>query len=199
MNWTQPEADTEYSSPRGGSGRRAGAPRGARGGLRRTALALGVTGASLLAVAEFTPLLKVRTIAAHPRVVKTLQTGPHHGWAVLVIAVLAALLSLQAWRTGGRAALALLGVAGLGALAVALFVDLPDVHSTGLVGSPATGLVNAQAHAGVGLYLETLGAIVLLLCAAAGTMLGARSPSRRQPPSDAETRGSPTARDRGLR
>jgi hypothetical protein len=175
MNWTQPEADIEYSTPHRGSERSADARMGSRAGRRRTALALGVTGSALLAIAEFTPLIEVRTIAAHPRVVRTLQTGPHHGWAVLVIAALAALLSLQAWRTGGRAALALLAVAGLGALAVALFIDLPDVHSTGLVGSPATGLVNAQAHAAAGLYLETLGAVVLLVSAATGTLLGARS------------------------
>jgi hypothetical protein len=182
MNSTQPEADIEYSTPHRSSGGSAGARMGPRGGLRRTALALGVTGSALLAIAEFTPLIEVRTIAAQPRLVKTLQTGPHHGWAVLVIAVLAALLSLQAWRTGGRAALALLGIAGLGALAVALFIDLPDVHSTGLVGSPATGLVNAQAHPAVGLYLETLGAVVLLVSAATGTLLGARSPWQRDRP-----------------
>ncbi len=134
-------------------------------------IALGLLAAAILLVAEFAPLLRVRTVAAHPRVIRTVQTGPHHAWALVPIAVAAVLLSILAGRSGRRAALAGVGLLGLAALGVALIADLPDVHSTGLVGSPARGLSQAQAHAALGLYLETLGAVALLLCAGAGALL----------------------------
>jgi hypothetical protein len=161
-------------------------------------------GAALLAVAEFSPLLHVRTIAAHPRLVHTVRGGPHHGWALLVIAVLAVLLSLRAGRPGGRPVAAMVALLGAGALVITLGVDLPDAHATGLVATGGTAPAQAQAHAAIGLYLETLGALALLI---AGALAGLAGPSgrkdpperRRRPPENAETRGLPTARDRGLR
>jgi hypothetical protein len=201
MNAFRPEAESEYS-------REHGADRGGEAGWQRrftryraTVLTLGVTGAAVLIAAEFAPLLHVRTIAARPRVVQTLQAGPHHGWALLPIAALALGLSGWVWRTGNRVGLAALALLGVAALVVTLAADLPDVHATGLVGTSATGLTNAQAHAALGLYLETLGGAVLLLAAAAGALLkptrtasGHRGRRARK-----ETRGLPTARDRGLR
>ena len=60
---------------------------------------------------------------------------------------------------------------GLVSLLIALLGDLPDAQATGLVGSLATGLKIASASPGTGLYLETLGAVVLLITAAAGLLL----------------------------
>ena len=131
----------------------------------------------LLAAAEFSPLLHVRTIAAHPRLEHTVRGGPHHGWALLVIAVLAALLSLRAGRPGGRPVAVMVALLGAGALAVTLGVDLPDAHATGLVSTGGTAPTEAQAHAAIGLYLETLGAIALLL---AGGIAAFAGPGRRR-------------------
>jgi hypothetical protein len=198
MNASRPEAEIEYSSTHG-------ADRGDREAWQRrftryraTVLALGVAGAAILIAAELSPLLHVRTVAAHPRLVQTVQTGPHHGWALAPIAALALVLCAWVWRTGNRLGLAALALLGIAALVVALAVDLPDVHATGLVGTPATGLANARAHAALGLYLETLGGAVLLIAAAAGALL---EPTRARPGArrGKETRGLPTARDRGLR
>ena len=164
MNASRPEAEIEYS--------RGPEPSRARSRRRRSAvIGLGLLGAAVLLVAELTPLLGVRTVAAHPRLIRTVQAGPHHSWALVPIAVAAVALSLLAWRSGSRAAFAGVGLLGLAALGVALIADLPDAHSTGLVGSPARGLAQAQAHAAIGLYLETLGAVLLLVSAAAGAML----------------------------
>lgn len=63
------------------------------------------------------------------------------------------------------------GVLGVVALLIALLRDLPDAHATGLVGSAATGLRSASSSPGVGLYLETLGAVVLLITAVCGLLL----------------------------
>jgi hypothetical protein len=182
MNASQPEAEIEYSTSPQGSKRPSGrsgepsrrAKRPATGAAPRASLiprVLALAGAVLLAAAEFSPLLHVRTIAAHPRLVHTVEGGSHHGWALLVIAVLAALLSLIAGRPGGRPAAVMVALLGVGALAVALGVDLPDAHATGLVVAGAAAPVQAQAHAAVGLYLETLGAIALLLAGVLAAVL----------------------------
>jgi hypothetical protein len=219
MNSSQPEADTEYSTSPRGSGRRRGRPVGPSQRAKRLpgaaapqaagiARALAWTGAALLAAAEFCPLLQVRTIAAHPRLVHTVQGGPHHGWALLVIAVLAALLSLRARRPGGLPFAVMVALLGAGALAVALGSDLPDAHAAGLVATGGTGPAEAQAHAAIGLYLETLGAVALLLSGAIAGLLAPRMRGGRRGRTDSsaavtasatETRGLPTARDRGLR
>jgi hypothetical protein len=187
MNASRPEADTEYSSPH----RASGGLSDARKRYRRPALALALAGAVALLAAEFTPLLRVRTIARHPVLVRTVQTGPHHGWALVPIALLAAALSLHGARSSTRLVAPALALLGLAALGVTVLVDVPDAHATGLVGSTATGLHAAQAHAAFGLYLETVGAALLLLAAAADALL--------RPRRTAKTRGLPTARDRGLR
>jgi hypothetical protein len=185
MNSSQPEADTEYStSPRasGASSRRSGAasrrakPPATAGAARAAGVArmLACAGAALLAAAEFCPLLRVRTIAAHPRLIDTVQGGSHHSWALLVIAVLAAVLAVVSGRPGGRGAAVLVALLGAGALAVALGVDLPDAHATGLVLAGASTQTEAQAHAAIGLYLETLGAVALLRSGALAAALGPR-------------------------
>lgn len=174
MNATGPGAEAEYSrGPRGSDGDRDSTRRGSRRG-RRAGLGLGLLGAAALLTAEFTPLLRVRTIAAHPRLVRTVQTGPHHAWALIPIALAAAALAVATWRGGGRPAPGAIALLGLAALGVALIADLPDARATGVVGNPSVGLTDAQAHAAVGLYLETLGAVALLLCAAAGLLLEPR-------------------------
>ena len=72
---------------------------------------------------------------------------------------------------------------GLVSLLIALLGDLPDAQATGLVGSLATGLKIASASPSTGLYLETLGAVLLLITAAAGLLLQTprklRAPGRR--------------------
>jgi hypothetical protein len=175
MNTTQPEADTEYSTPVGGKSP-SDDPSTA---TRRLGLGLGLAGAGLLLAAEFTPLLRVETVARHPELIRTVPTGPHHGWALVPIAALAVLITLAAARAGGDRRLphTLLGLLGLVALGIALLADLPDIHATGLVGAPATGLHNAAARPAIGLYLETLGAVVLMLAGAAGRLLAPRRTS----------------------
>jgi len=179
MNVSQPEADTEYSTRQRGSEGSGGVRRGRRRRVERAPgratfvpRGLACAGAAMLAAAEFCPLLDVRTIAAHPRLVRVVHGGPHHGWAMLVIAAVAALLSVTAGRIGRRPAAAMIAVLGAGALAITLGVDLPDAHATGLVTTSGGAPIEAQAHATVGLYLETLGAVGLLLAGVATAVLG---------------------------
>ena len=171
MNVSEPEADTEYSrGPRGSEGDRS--PSGA---LSLAVVAGTVLGAVLLLVAELTPLARVHSSAHGAGVIRTLGTGSNHAYALVPIALLAPALALSARRGGNRVALISIGILGLVALAIALLGDLPDAQASGLVGHAGGTYVSAASTPSVGLYLETLGAIVLLIASGAGLLLGGRA------------------------
>jgi hypothetical protein len=137
--------------------------------------ACGVLGALLLAVAEFTTLFEVHS-SARRAAVQTVSAGSHHSYAMIPIALLALILTSGVWLTDSRVALLALAVLGLIALLIALVGDLPDAQATGLVrsaGAPGTrtGLANATSSPAIGLYLETLGGVLLLITGGLGLLL----------------------------
>ena len=170
MNVSEPEADTEYSrAPTASDGRErpsAGSLRGIRGAVFGGALVAAV----LLLVAEFMPLFEVRT-SARNGVVTTVRTGSHHAYALVPIALLAAALALGVAASPTRLALLAMAVLGVAALVIALGRDLPDAQSNGIERSAGT-YVTAAASPRAGLYLETAGAVVLLITSAGGLLLG---------------------------
>ena len=172
---SRPEADTEYSrAPRASRGRPdASEPvRGRPASAVPIPALLGVlAGAILLLVAEFAPLLRVHSGAYHAGVIESIQTGPHHSYALIPVALLAVALAAVARMSGNRVALWSIGLLGLVALGIALLGDLPDVHTAGLLRQADGTFVNATSSAAAGMYLETLGAVVLLLGAGAGLLL----------------------------
>jgi hypothetical protein len=155
--------------------------------LRAVVLGGALLGALLLVVAEFTTLFTVRTaVSATP--VKSVSTGSHNTYAMIPIALMAVALAWGAILTGSR--WALVAIAGLGvvALLIALIGDLPDAQATGTVGSLVAGFHQATDKPSAGMYLETLGAIVLLIAGGCGLLLGAPglrgagAPGGRTPP-----------------
>jgi hypothetical protein len=157
MNATPPEANTEYSRVTMPS-RLPERPRTASRDRLLTALALGaLAGAILLLVAEFTTLYSVHTSVYHSRV-RTVSAGSHNGYALVPVALLAAALAIGPVRLGVWPGAAALLAAGLIALGIALLGDLPDTHARGLT----SGLALASSAVGPALYLETLGAVVLI-------------------------------------
>ena len=133
---------------------------------------IGVLGAAvLLVMAEFEPLLRVHSGAYRAGVVATVGTGSHHSYALIPVALLAAALAAVARVTGNRPALAAVAFLGLVALGIALLGDLPDAHTAGLIRQPGGNYVNASSSAAAGLYLETLGAVLLLFAGGAGLLL----------------------------
>jgi hypothetical protein len=190
-----PEAEAKYSrgrvALRRARGRLNGRPEGDWRVAQRAVQAVALIGAAALAVAEFAPLYRVRTDVGH-HIVRSVSAGSHHSYALLPIAMLAALLAAALNRSGWPvpAALALLGLAALG---IVLIGDLPDVHRVGVLGTPATGLHDAHTIAGAALYLEALGAIALLIAGAGGLILrlAATAPSSSHGPGpSAEKSGS---------
>ncbi|MFZ0040852.1 MAG: hypothetical protein WAK93_06075 [Solirubrobacteraceae bacterium] len=195
MNASRPEADTEYSRGPGVSkgvfGRHRRAPEDRwqrRFELHRNAvLATGLLGAVLLVLAEFTPLLHVHTTAHID--VRTVYTGAHNSYALIPVAIVAAILAFSTWSSGSRLALLAIGALGLLTLGIALLGDLPDAHTSGLVRT-ASGLEGASSSVGLGLYLETLGAVVLIITAAGGMLLEPIATAPRPP--DARSSSSRT-------
>jgi hypothetical protein len=185
-----PEANSEYSRGSGPFGRltlprRHASPRPAsRGssapGPARVALALGALfGALLVIVAQFTTLYHLHS-ATSSAAIKTVGTGGNHAWAPIPLALAALALAYIVYRPGSRVALAGLVALGVATLLIALIGDLPDAHSSGLVGSSASGYVQATSSPSAGLYMETLGAIILIVAGGVGLLMQApeNAPSR---------------------
>jgi hypothetical protein len=175
---TPPKTSTEYSR---GIGASRPSARDFSGALRAAVLGSALLGALLLLVAEFTTLFTVQTAAGGT--IKSVGTGSHDSYALIPIAVVAVGLAWVAVNTGSRLALVALGGLGLVALLIALVGDLPDAQATGTIGSVAGGFRSATDKPSAGLYLETFGAIVLVIAAGCGLLLsGSERPGRGAPP-----------------
>lgn len=135
---------------------------------RHGLLALALLGCVLLIVAEFSDLYSVRVITA---TVAHGSVGGHHAYALLVVALAAAVMALGATIGASRPAAMALVVLAAAALFVVLAIDLPAVGETGRYGM---NFEQARARAEGGFKLETAGAIVLLVAAVAILAFGPR-------------------------
>lgn len=206
MSGTPPEARIKYSRAplvsKGPAASRDGRPTGSGGGvdagwsvaLRAGVLGGAVVGAVLLIVSEFLTLYTVATTAGG-RHITSVSTGSHDAFALVPIALVAVALAYGAVSRGSRPALLALAALGVATLLIALIGDLPDAQATGVVGSSATHFQSAGAKPDAGLYIETLGAILLLIAGGCGLLLGAPGRPRERRPGAG--RGAETARASG--
>jgi hypothetical protein len=177
---TPPDAKSEYSRGQAPSDliaellpwRRAPVDPAFSAALRAGVLAAALLGALLLVVAEFTTLFTVHTAGASEPI-KSVSTGSHDSYGLIPVALLAVVLAWAATSTGNRWALVALVAVGIAALVIALVGDLPDAQAKGTIGSVQSGFKSATANPSAGLYLETLGAIVLMIAGGCGLLLGA--------------------------
>lgn len=162
MSATPPEAKPEYSR----------APPRAKGPSRSPLglLAGGVAGALLLLVAEFTPLYNEDSSTSRIPL-HTVHTGSHHAYALIPVGLLALVLAVGAARSASRPTLLALGALGILTALIAVLGDLPDAHASGFVGAAGSGLAKGKDVPQIGLYLETLGAVLLLITCGAGLLL----------------------------
>lgn len=175
MSARHPGADAEYSRAPGGL-RALG---GVGGGLAIGVTVLALIASLVLLVADFTTLFKVVT-ASSPGPVRTVGTGSHHGYAMVVIGLAAGGLALVFALRGARFALVAVALLGVVALLIALLRDLPSAHATSQLIPRAGGYALAEASPALGMYLETLGAILLLVAGGGGLL--ALSPEPRAEP-----------------
>jgi len=141
-------------------------------------LAAGLLGAILLIAADFSTLVEIKVIT----VTKEKITGhDQHSWAMVILGVAAIPMAFGAARRRARPAMLGLVLLVVVALLIALIGDLPDTRSTGVIGERYE---EAAAQAGTGFFLETAGAVLLIVAGVGGLML--LSPSR--PPTPAPER-----------
>jgi hypothetical protein len=144
-------------------------------------------GALLVLVAQFIPLYHVH-VPTSSAPIKTVGTGANHGWAPVPIALVCFALAAAVYRHGNRTALLGLAVLGVATLLIALLGDLPDAHATGLIGSSANQYVQGVSSPSAGLYLETLGAVLLLVSGGVGFLMLGSAPSLIEPSATAASR-----------
>ena len=116
-------------------------------------------GTVLLVAAEFSTLYDIRVVTAVPEGGR-FGAGAHHGYALGVIGIAIAVMAFGAVLGGSRPAGVAVMVLALAALAIALLVDLPDVHETGLIGRTYDA---AKAEPRAGFYLEIAGGCAALV------------------------------------
>ena len=190
MNAPAPEADNQYSNS---SGRSRGRAAGRFGRWRRGSgllAMIGLIGAGLLLAAEFRPLYIVH-VTTYGAGTSSVSTGSHDSFALVPIALLAVGLALVGLRQRMVAADAALAGLGIIVLLITLLGDLPDTRARGIT----HGLALASTTAAAGLYLETLGAV--LLVGAAWRRSAVRGPGRAQRPAGDRGRACGCDPDRG--
>ena len=140
----------------------------------------GLAGSLLLLVSQFTTLATER-VAGNAVPVDSVTVGSDHSYALLPIALVGILLAIGVWRVASRPALLALGVLGVLSLVIALAHDLPDARGKGYRLS-AGHLVAAANSPSAGLYVETAGALILLVtCVSGFLLLGTPGPRRSAP------------------
>lgn len=147
--------------------------------LERGVLAGVFLGALFLTVAELTTLYTVHVATSHAAV-RSEATGSHNAYAMIPVAALALALTAGVWHRNGRIALLAIAALGVLALILALVHDLPDAQSHGLL-LIAGDYHPATASPSAGLYMETLGAVVLIITGICGLVLAGPASPRRRP------------------
>jgi hypothetical protein len=140
----------------------------------------GLLGAALLLASEFTTLYTVH-LASNGAQVNSVSTSSHDSYALIPIAIVVAILALGAGLMGSRLSLLAVGVLGVVTLLIALVGDLPDAQASGVVSS-AGHYQSAKATPTTGLYLETLGAVLLVIVSGCGLLIA--GPAARRTPSE---------------
>jgi Na+/H+ antiporter NhaB len=141
-------------------------------------LILGVVGAILMVVSEFTTLRSVSVVTAScddlaqaaDRGACITKGHEEHAYALVLMGIVAVLMAWGAAIGRSRpAALALVGI-GVAVLVIAFATDVPDIHKTGVIGERFD---SAKAGPGPGLWLEIAGGALVL---AAGVVAVAARP-----------------------
>ena len=142
-------------------------------------LLLGLTGAVLMIVSEFVTLRSVHVLTAScsdladPSLRGSCVThgGEEHAYALVLMGLVTALMTWGAALGRSRpAGLALIAI-GAAVVAIALIMDVPDIHKTGVLGERFD---SAHAVAGPGLWLEIAGGALTLAAGATATAVRRR-------------------------
>ena len=139
---------------------------GGAGPVGLAVLALGVTAAVLMIVAELSTVLTIEVNGIPcPSDISgvddcTPSGGSRHYYALVLLGLLAAVMAFGAGLGHSRPAAAALAAVGVAVLSIALIADLPDVNDTGFL---RPFFEDATARPSAGFWLELVaGALALL-------------------------------------
>src|SRR3954452_16499286 len=141
---------------RGGISRFGSGVAGASGALRWALALVGLCGAVLLIVSEFTTVTHVKVITVVLPGSSVSGFDQNDG-AMLILGIAALPMLLGAALGASRPAMAAVALIGLIGLLIALVGDLPDVTKVGTI--QRERYEDAKAEPQIGFYLETLGAV----------------------------------------
>jgi hypothetical protein len=113
---------------------------------------------ALLVAAELSTLREIKAVTVVPEG-GTTKGGDHHGYALAVIALAAAVMGFGAIRGSSRPAALAIVVLGAVALVIVLAIDYPSLDDTGLIGR---NYDLAEANPSTGFWLELAGSVLLL-------------------------------------
>jgi hypothetical protein len=139
-----------------------------------------LVGALLLAASQFLPLFHTR-LAPGQVSIDTVTVGSAHGYAMLPIAALVALLAYGVWTVASRPALLAVALLAVAAIVISLARDLSLAQRSGLHLRAGHYVMAANSPAS-GLYVETGAATLLIIVAVSGLVLLGPAPRRRRPP-----------------
>jgi hypothetical protein len=134
-------------------------------------------GAVLLVVAEFTTLYGVH-VASRSAPIQVISGGSNNSYAMIPIAILAVFLALAGIGGGGRWALGALALVGVVALLISLVGDLPGAHQSNHLIRFGGKFVLGGSKPSAGMYIETMGAVLLVVAAGLGLLFGEPPASR---------------------
>lgn len=130
---------------------------------------------ALLAASQFTNMFELTPPGGE--VLRTIDAADQHGYATLVLAILALVLLVVAMAAGGdglsQGACFAVAVCGVVALLIFLVIDLPDAGSIGPLKDES--FVDAKAEPAAGFWFELVGSLVLT---AGGAALATLAPER---------------------
>jgi hypothetical protein len=96
-------------------------------------------------------------------VLDTVTLLSKHGVITSIVGLIAALATVYAVASGNRSATIVIIGAGAAVILIFLFVDVPDIGSTGMFNTPTAGNLDATGKAEAGLWLELVGGVILVL------------------------------------
>lgn len=164
-----PDYSTGQSPARG---RRGPSPRALPGlvALRGLCAVAGVAGAVLLIASTWATVVQIRVLTTSSLAGQdtALSGNDLHGIVMVPVALFALVMLAGALR-GARPAMVALAATGLLALGLVIGLDVPELHNTGQI---ARFYEDVSAGSSTGFYLETLGAVLLLVAGGALLLLG---------------------------
>src|SRR4051795_11884504 len=137
-------------------------------------LLLGVAGAILMVVSEFSTLRSVKVLTAScddladPSLRGSCVTHGYeeHSYALLLMGLVTVFMAYGAAVGRSRPAALALMVIGAAVIGIALATDVPDIHKTGVLGERFD---SAHAQAGPGLWMELAGGALAFIAGAIAT------------------------------